>query len=713
MEFLKIWEILLRRKWIIISVFFVFVTTIVIGTHIVTPTYEAKAKLLIKTSGALSSLMSSLSLPVEEEAAAKKEKEEEEVNYETEIALAKIRPLVEELISSLNLKDRDGKVMKPDDLVEWSLIRSFLINKVFPQPYLEVDQYEDADMLEIWSISPDPSEAANMSNKLAELYIKDGLERTRKEYKAARVLIEDRIQKVKEEYYKSLSDLKDFKIREETVDLDKETESLIDKIATLKGNYEENEKTILGLEKGMAEAKDKLGKMEKFRKDSEEFSQSDEVKNLNTKLNDLLISISEKSIDFTKEHPEYKKLEKKVETVKELIKNEAKVVFDSEKFSVDPVYDELSKKVVEDYINREVALAKRKLLQKYIDEYQDELLKIPIKYTEGSKLELALSVNKKMYQTLLEYIPRVIIAESMTLSNIRLVEPATKPDKPYFPKKSWNYVIGIFLGLFWGLLLALFMEHIDNTIKSPDDIEHIKSLTLLGTIPRAKQLKDMNIISNLDPTSPIVEAYRTIRNSIRYASVDKPVKTLVITSSIDGEGKSSMTSNIAIILSMEDKRVILADLDLRKPTLHKFLHIPNNRGVTNVLAEGLQLKEAIIQTNVKGLDLLPSGPVPPDPSRLIGSQKVKDTIEALKGMYDMVVIDTPPVMAVNDVLVVGEVADGVVHVIESGKATFSMVEHVKKLMAKASINLVGVVLNKFRIHGPHYYYYYYNRYYKK
>jgi capsular exopolysaccharide synthesis family protein len=211
-----------------------------------------------------------------------------------------------------------------------------------------------------------------------------------------------------------------------------------------------------------------------------------------------------------------------------------------------------------------------------------------------------------------------------------------------------------------------------------------------------------------------VEAYRTIRNSIRYASVDKPIKSLVITSSIEFEGKSSAASNIAINFSMEDKKVILIDFDLRRPTLHKYFHISNNKGVTNVLAEGLQLKEAIRQTNVNGLALLPSGPVPPDPGRLVESQKVKEIIDALKEMYDMVIIDTPPAMIVNDAHVVGALADGMLYVIESGRATFPMIEHAQELMAKAGINLVGVVLNKFRIQGHSYYHhYYYNRYYKK
>ena len=225
-----------------------------------------------------------------------------------------------------------------------------------------------------------------------------------------------------------------------------------------------------------------------------------------------------------------------------------------------------------------------------------------------------------MYENLLEYIVEIGIAEAMTLSDIKLVEAATIPDEPDFPKKLLNYIAGVFLGLFWGLVLAFFVEYIDNTVKLPDDIKHIKPLTYLGTIPASKQIKQLKLISNMEPTAHMVEVYRTLKNSIKYASVDKPIKSIVVTSSIEGEGKSTVASNLAITMSMESKRTIIVDFDLRKPVLHKLFNINNTIGVTSVLVEGYRLEDAIVQTGVKGLSILPSGPIPPDPSRLIESK---------------------------------------------------------------------------------------------
>src|SRR3990167_412217 len=698
MEFLKIYEVLLRRKHIFICIFLGFLGIVAIGTHIITPSYKAKAKLHIdETSNVLPSLLSGLGLRgISVREKTRSGSLSREKFYQTDIELVKIRPLLENLISSLNIKDKRGKTMKPDKLIESSFIYK-LKNKLSPRPYIIVDQYEDAYMLEIVSYSPNPSEAAAMSNELAKLYVEYMLNSIREKFKNARIFIEGQIQKVKEDYCNSLSSLNEFKTREKTVDLGQETTNMIDKIATLKSNYEDNERAILEAKRKIKKSEEKMKVVNIFRKESEQYSRSDSIKSLQTKLNDLVISIAQKGIDFTKEHPEHKQLEKQIETIRELIKREADIVFDSQTHSIDPNHDFLSKNIITAYIDYELAVAKRKLLRKYLNRYQNELLGLPIKNTENSKLELALSVNKNTYQNLLEYLNQVGIAESITLSNVKLIETASLPYKVYFPKKRLNYVVGIFLGFFIALIITFYIEYIDNTIKTPEDIKKILPLTLLGTIPRTKYLQKLSTISNLAPNSNIVEAYRTIKNSIRFTCADRQPKMLSITSSTDSEGKSSIAANISITYCMAEKKVILVDLNLRRPSIHRFFNIPNINGITNILSGDLPLDEVTIHTNIRGLDLILAGPITTNPGRLIESQGLKDIISKLKIMYDMVIVDTSPIVAVNDALIVGTIADGVLYIIEAGKTTLSMIEHVKELVTKANLNLIGVVLNKLKV----------------
>lgn len=692
MEFLKIWGTIVRRKWIIITIFLVFFLASVVWTQLAIRVYRAQAQVLIETPEALTSLMSTLGVQTFSKTLASTN------TYDTDIALVQIRPLLESLVSSLSLKDRSGKPLKPQKLV-----RRNLIDRIFPVPYLKISQYKDADMIEIVAFSANSSEAANMANKLAEMYVNYRTEMTRKEFTAARLVIEGRLQKAKEDYYDSLYAIKDFRMGHGVADPSVEIQNLINKILSFKASYEDNEVAIQKLEVQAARSEEKLKETKMFTKQSEQFT-SDLVKTLKGKLNDLLIDIASKSMDITKEHPEYKKLEKQIAAIRELMMTDTKVFLSSESYSLDPVYQILTTRLVENYIEREVAIAKRSLFKRYIDKYENELLRMPEKSIEMSKLELATAVNRNAYQKLLEYLSQVGVAESVTLSKLRVVDAAEVPDEPYFPEKSLNYILGIFLGLFWGLVAAFFTEYIDNTVRSAEDIGHIKSADVIGTVPNSMHLKDRGLISTLDPTAPVVETYRTIKNSILYASIDNPMRTMAVTSSMESEGKSSLASNISITFCREGKRVILVDLNLRNASIHRFFNISNNSGITNVLTGEMQLEDAISHSSVKGLDLLTSGPIPNDPGVIIESKRLGDVISSLRERYDTVVIDTPPLMPVNDAVIIGRLADGMLYVVESGKVTSSMLEYGVASMEKAGINIVGYVLNKSILPYPNSYY---------
>ena len=194
----------------------------------------------------------------------------------------------------------------------------------------------------------------------------------------------------------------------------------------------------------------------------------------------------------------------------------------------------------------------------------------------------------------------------------------------------------------------------------------------------------------------IVEVYRGIRRNIEYACGSRALRSFVVTSSVRFEGKSSIAANISPTLVGSGRRLILVDLDFRRPALHRFYGLPNDRGTIDLLSGRLELGEAIIKTRVPGVDLLPSGPVPIDPARLIESERLKDIVEALKKEYDIVVIDTPSAVAVSDAGIIGSIADGILYVIEPGKATAAMIWNGIALMKRCNPKIIGVVFNKCR-----------------
>ncbi|MBL3645934.1 CpsD/CapB family tyrosine-protein kinase [Peribacillus frigoritolerans] len=222
---------------------------------------------------------------------------------------------------------------------------------------------------------------------------------------------------------------------------------------------------------------------------------------------------------------------------------------------------------------------------------------------------------------------------------------------------------------------------------------------------RSKDKKQVNLIAQTNPKSPITEQYRLIRTNIQFSSVDKDIQTIVVTSSEPNDGKSTTAANLAIVLAQEDKKVVLVDADLRKPSVHYAFSLSNIEGLTSVLTKKMSIEKALIKTNVPNLEILTSGPIPPNPSELLNSKSIETTIDELKGMYDYIIFDTPPVLVVPDSQIVANKCDGVIMVVASGKTNKQSAVKAKELLVKANTSLLGVVLNGVETDNSNYYYY--------
>lgn len=220
------------------------------------------------------------------------------------------------------------------------------------------------------------------------------------------------------------------------------------------------------------------------------------------------------------------------------------------------------------------------------------------------------------------------------------------------------------------------------------------------------------IITYENPKSPVSEAYRTLRTNIQFSNIDKNIKSIVMTSTGPGEGKSTTSANLAVTMAQNNKKVLLIDCDFRKPRVHKYFGISNSKGVTSILSEDLDYKEVLHSTDIgSSLDVLTSGPIPPNPSELLGSKKMKSFLEMVEEDYDMVLIDSPPVGMVTDAAVLSTIADGVILVCAVGQAIIEAVQNAKALLQKVNANILGVVLNKVPVGEGRYYKYHYYSYY--
>lgn len=222
---------------------------------------------------------------------------------------------------------------------------------------------------------------------------------------------------------------------------------------------------------------------------------------------------------------------------------------------------------------------------------------------------------------------------------------------------------------------------------------------------RSKDEKQVNLIAQTNPKSPITEQYRLIRTNIQFSSVDKEIKTIMVTSAEPNDGKSTTAANLAIVLAQEEKKVLLVDADLRKPSIHYAFNLSNIHGLTSVLTKKIELRKTILNSNVSNLDILTSGPMPPNPSELLNSKAIEKAINELKDIYDYIIFDTPPVLVVTDSQIVANKCDGVIMVVASGKTNKQSAVKAKELLVKAKTSLLGVVLNGVETDNNNYYYY--------
>ena len=332
--------------------------------------------------------------------------------------------------------------------------------------------------------------------------------------------------------------------------------------------------------------------------------------------------------------------------------------------------------------------------------------------TERTRLETSLAQYRSTYSTLVASYQQVRIAESQALNNIVVAEPAVNPETPIRPRVMTNTLLAAIVGLLLALGTAFLVEYLDDTVKTPDDVSRVSGLSTLGAIARLKDIDGTRqLIAWLRTKAPESEAYRTLRTNIQFSSVDKPIRSLLVTSSSPGEGKSTTTANLAVVLAQTGQRVIAVDTDLRRPVLHKVFGVPNNMGLTTALLGGdtAPIESYLQPTEIDSLSVLTSGPIPPNPSELLGSNRMGHLVERLTEAADIVIFDSPPVLAVTDAAVMGRQVDGVLLVADAGHTREHALAGATAELQKTGTNLLGVALNRLdtRRGGYQYYYYYY------
>ena len=294
------------------------------------------------------------------------------------------------------------------------------------------------------------------------------------------------------------------------------------------------------------------------------------------------------------------------------------------------------------------------------------------------------------------------------LNVLNVVEKAALPVAPIGSNTPATILLAAAIGFILAAGAAYLLEYLDDTMKNPEDVQKTLGLTTLGAVPMMNTESETGLAMLVDTQWPAAEAYRVLRTNLQFAAVERPLKTLLITSPAPSEGKSLTAANLAVALAQSGQRVVLADTDLHRPRLHRVFGLRNNVGVTTALiAETLDgLDEFLQDTGLPGLRLLTSGPLPPNPAELLGSARMRNLLADLHAQADVVVLDSPPVTVLSDAAVLAAQADGVLMVLDAGRTRREVARRALAALGSVHARVIGVLLNRMPIKGLGYYYYY-------
>jgi capsular exopolysaccharide synthesis family protein len=362
----------------------------------------------------------------------------------------------------------------------------------------------------------------------------------------------------------------------------------------------------------------------------------------------------------------------------------------------------------------ELAKAKEEDLRNRIAAIKEEAFGLKDEFIQYQVMRLGADTNRQFYDALLKKTKEYTINEQLQSIQVSVLEKAEVPSRPVTPDKPKSILFGLFLALFAGAGAAFFVEYLDQTVKSPEELERKTGLPVLGLIPLFKEKgKNIEEILVKDPSSYLSESYKGLRTSVLLSSVDSPPKSILVTSMIPGEGKTTTAINLAVATAQSGYKVLLVDCDLRKPQIHKQFGVKNMKGLSTFLA-GVSNDDIISDTPVPNLSVMAPGPVPPNPSELISSRKMERLLERMKEKYDIIIFDSPPLLTVADSMVISRYLDVTLVITRAGKTNYEMVRRGLKMLKEIKTPILGAVINAHeeKKSGYYTYYKYYDQYYK-
>jgi succinoglycan biosynthesis transport protein ExoP len=679
LHFLDYWRIIRIRKMVILAVFLLVVLTTTVVSFFLPKSYSSTARIAVeKDATDVDSPLAGRSI------AAGYDPFWIQTQFEKIRSSMVLNDVVRKL--QLNVKwakeINDGIQLRPEEAL------------MFLQNHLKVQPYRNTSIIEITYRGRNKEEAADIANAVSEAY-RESRMAIRRELKLNGIkVLESQLDSKNDEIALHQAAINDLR-RENNI-----TELMESTIGAASGTLpletlRRNEQLRIEARAEYEQFDTQLEKLKQLSRSEMRMAMSTAVfppdQHLVTLMQDWTLS-QQKLVallgDFSPEHPEVKRAQK----------------------VVDLLDDQINQKVNGILLGLEtkVAYAKARLdnYQTEVDRAQKQQTELAAKYQPYFDAKREMENSMRVREALKIKIEGERMEANLPISTaVEIIDRATPAIKQSFPNLTLNIALGVVVGLIVGIALAFFIEYLDTSVKTIDDVERALQAPVLGVIPQ-----DVSPIIYEGPESPHAEAYRVLRTQILFSRKDESFNTVTVVSGGVGEGKSTTLINLATIFAHSGDRVLVVDSDLRRPTLHKVLRVSNSIGLTNCLLGQNRLEEAIQTTPLETLHFLPSGKLPSSSMGILSSSQMKVLIQELKQRYDWVFFDSPPIMGVSDASVLVSEVDMTVQVVQFRRYPQPMTLRAKQTIEKVGGNLLGIVLNNINVSQDENYYYYYSGY---
>jgi exopolysaccharide transport family protein len=708
-------RVILKHRWTVITVFSIIVITVAIHAFTATPIYEATTRLVIEKENP--KVVSIQEVMAVDASGTDYYQTQYKIIESRAVAREVLRRLSPGEIETLFPEPKDGFILHVKQTIHaWiSSVRSLLKTEgditreeagevseanervsAFVHK-IKVSPISNSRLVDVSFEAEDPVLAAKVVNTIAAAYIDKNLETKLAAVQNAVKWLHNRIEEERNKVEKAEHALLRYKeghgiITDFTSDVEKITAQ---KLAEMNTQVVEAESKRVEAETrykqaaALASSPDMLGSIP-------EVLENELIQNIKSMEVELYKRMSELSKKYGQKHPRMLAIESEIKTLQDRKTQEVNRVISS---------------LRNEY---EVALAREESLKAALAKQKKESLDLNQKAIQYGVLQREAESARHMYDLLIKRFKETTLTEDMKTGNIRVIDRAEVSKNPVKPRKRRNLLLAVIVGLLTGTGLAFFFEYLDNTIKIPEDVKRHLKIPYLGPVPLFESASkgnpghDMNqeLVTIHDPKSTASESYRGIRTNILFSAAESAPQVILVTSAGPREGKTVTTLNLGITMAQAGSKVMLIDCDMRRPKVHKAFSLAKDRGISNLLVGGKTLDGAVRHTPIPNLDIIPCGPIPPNPSEMLGSKRMADLLNRLRKEYAHILIDSPPSTAVTDPAVLSKSVDGVVLVIRAGDTAREMVKNGIGQFEAVGAHILGAILNGVDIGRDKYYYYY-------